>query len=125
MNWLEVSLRDGRTAYRPGEKVQGTALWQVEERAKKIELRLFWYTEGKGDRDLSVVAWETIDPPSETGQREFSFDIPSAGPTSFSGTLISLLWAIELVIEPGDRAARAELVVGPDGREILLPQPAP
>ncbi len=125
MNWLELLLPEGKSAYWPGETVVGSAIWQLDEPAREIELRLFWHTEGKGDRDLEIVAWQRIESASPTGQREFSLTIPDTAPPSFSGKLISLLWAIELVVEPGARAARVEITVGPEGREVLLPQDAP
>ena len=43
-----------------------------------------------------------------------------AGPYSFSGRLISLIWALELVAEPGNHVARVEITLGPDGQEVVL-----
>ena len=42
------------------------------------------------------------------------------GPWSFVGELITLVWAIEAVVEPGDHAARIEIAVSPTGRPIRL-----
>jgi len=55
-------------------------------------------------------------------RREFRFRLPE-GPYSFSGKLISLLWAIEVVASPGDMAGRAGIVVSPSGREVVIGRP--
>jgi hypothetical protein len=41
-------------------------------------------------------------------------------PYSFSGRLISLLWALELVAPPSKTVGRQELVVAPGGQEVRL-----
>ena len=41
-------------------------------------------------------------------------------PHSFSGALISLIWAVELLVEPGGLSERIEITVSPTGEEILL-----
>jgi hypothetical protein len=65
-----------------------------------IEVRLFWYTQGKGTRDVEVVDSLRVDNPEPSGHTRFSFQLP-AGPYSFSGRLITLDWAIEAVALPG------------------------
>ena len=55
------------------------------------------------------------------GEQRVKFTLPAA-PYSFSGKLISLIWAVELVADDSD-SARWEFVLGPDGAEILLDQP--
>ena len=118
-DWMEVTLAGDRTAYSPGETLEGTAAWRLAERPVSLELRLFWYTQGKGDRDLEVVESQSFAAPEATGRQSFQLRLPAA-PYSFSGKLISLLWAVELVAEPGARGARTEIVVAPGGREVLL-----
>lgn len=119
MEWIQVETRDGATAFAPGEVVEGTASWQLETPAQSVELRLFWYTRGKGDQDVGVVATVAFPEPGLQDRRGFSFSLP-VGPYSFSGKLISLLWALEVVAEPGSRAGRLEITVSPSRREILL-----
>lgn len=119
MEWLEVSVPNGRTVYAPGDEIEAAAVWQLDEAPDSLEVRLFWFTEGKGDRDTEVVMAESIEP-SPSGHRTCRFRLPEIVPSSFSGKLISLLWAIELVAEPGERAGRVNLVVSPTGRELLL-----
>jgi hypothetical protein len=119
MEWIQVETRDGATAFVPGETVEGTASWQLEKAAQSVELRLFWYTQGKGDQDVGVVATVPFPEPALQDRRSFRIPLP-AGPYSFSGKLISLLWALEVVAEPGSRAGRLEIIVSPSRREIQL-----
>ncbi len=119
MEWLEVTLPGGRSVFAPGEEIEASAVWQLDEVPKSLELRLFWYTEGKGDRDTEIVLFESLEPRG-SGHRTCRFRVPELAPASFSGRLVSLLWAIELVVGPGQRAARAELVVSPTGYELPL-----
>ena len=63
-------------------------------------MRLFWYTRGKGTEDVGLVDTVAFPNPQTTDQRTFRFALPEA-PYSFSGKLISIIWAIELILEPG------------------------
>ena len=116
---LRVETADGRTVFAPGDVVEGTASWRLGEPPRRLEVRLFWYTQGKGDQDVGVADSMLVAVPAAEGRRDFRLRLP-AGPYSLSGKLISLLWAVELVAEPGERAARVEIVVSPTGREVLL-----
>jgi len=122
-NELKILLRDERRSFRPGETVEGVAGWRLDEPPKSIELRLFWFTRGKGTEDVSVVSQLRFEAPQLEEGRRFSFTLP-AEPYSFSGQLISLIWGLELVVEPGERSTRVEVVMSPTAREILLHQHA-
>ena len=119
MNELKILMRDERRNFRPGETVEGVAGWRLDKPPKMVELRLFWFTRGKGTEDVGVVNQMRFDAPQLEEGRKFSFTLP-AEPFSFSGQLISLIWALELVVEPGDFSTRVELVMSPSGEEILL-----
>jgi hypothetical protein len=119
MSLLQVEIRDGYTSFRPGDVVEGTVSWQLEPGPAEVEARLFWYTRGKGDQDVGVVEMLPYANPAPTDRRPFRFRLPE-GPYSFSGKLISLVWAIEAVAQPGDVAGRAEITVSPTGDEIHL-----
>lgn len=108
-----------RGGWLPGATLSGVARWRLPSPAAVLELRLFWYTRGKGTQDVAIV--QTIPLPASRVQGEHSFQIElPEGPYSFSGRLISLIWALELVAEPGNRAARVEFVLSPTGEEILI-----
>jgi hypothetical protein len=116
---LGIFIADGRTAFQPGETLEVSALWALAGAPERLEVRLFWYTRGKGTEDVGVVESERLENPPAAGEHRWRFPLP-AQPWSFSGKLISLVWAVELVVEPGERVARAEFTLSPDGREILL-----
>lgn len=119
MDWIQVDTADGRAAFLPGETVEGVASWHFDAAPERVELRLFWYTEGKGDQDVQIVETVPFGQPGADDRRAFRVRLP-AGPYSFSGKLISLSWALEVVAEPASRAGRLPLVISPAGREILL-----
>jgi hypothetical protein len=121
---VDVALDGDAQACEPGDRVAGTASWTAEKAPDSVEVRLFWYTKGKGDQDLAVVETVVLDAPSATDRRPFSFRLPAA-PPSFRGDLVELVWAIEVVALPGEEAALRELVVGPGGRAVDLRADAP
>lgn len=116
---LSIQLESDKTAFRPGDTVAGTVSWQLEDQPKEVELRLLWYTQGKGDEDAGLVETMPFAQPSQADRRTFRFTLPEA-PYSFSGSLISLTWALELSTRPGDQCERREITMTPTGQEILL-----
>jgi hypothetical protein len=114
-----IELVGGRTTFKPGEPLSGHVTWQIEGQPASAELRLFWYTSGKGTQDVGVVTTMTFAAPRSDDRRDFTLPLPRE-PYSFSGTLISLVWAIELIVEPGAHVAREEFVLSSTGREVVL-----
>ena len=84
---------------------------------------MIWFTRGKGTQDVGVVNQRTIASPGRIGNQRFDFKLPE-GPYSFSGKLISVVWALELVTPKGKDSARAEFSLSPTGSEIELGDPA-
>jgi len=119
MSELRIELVDGRTGFTAGESLSGRVVWRVEGQPSSAELRLFWYTSGKGTQDVGVVTTMAFAAPRQEDQRDFTLPLPRE-PYSFSGTLISLVWAIELIVEPGAHVERRELVLSATGREVVL-----
>jgi len=119
MSSLKLEIRDGQTAFRPGDEVVGTASWQLERAPRELEVRLFWRTEGKGTQDVHIADTVRYADAAASEQREFLLVVPR-GPFSFSGSLISLIWAIEAVATHPAATARAGIVVSPTGAEIEL-----
>jgi len=116
---LGIFIENDRTAFTPGETLELSVLWALPEKPTSLEVRLFWYTRGKGTEDVEVVATESIVAIAAAGEGKARFALPAA-PYSFSGKLISLLWAAELVVEPGARSTRCEFTLSPTGKEIQL-----
>lgn len=119
MSELRILLRDECKSFRPGETIEGVAGWRLDRPPKGVELRLFWFTRGKGTEDVGVVNSMNFPSPQLEEGRKFSFTLPLEH-WSFSGQLVSLIWALELVAQPGNHSTRIELVVSPNGREIQL-----
>jgi hypothetical protein len=119
MDRIQVTVRDNRFFFRPGEEIEGTVAWHFDEAPRSVELRLFWYTEGKGTQDVEIVTTFPFEAPEADDRRGFRIPAP-AEPWSFSGKLISLAWALEAVAEPGAKAGRTEVLISPNGSEILL-----
>jgi hypothetical protein len=116
---MQIDLRDDRTAFEPGEELTGTVSWKLDAPPRTVELRLFWFTRGKGTEDAGVVETVRLEHPGIEDTRPFRFRLPDA-PYSVSGKLLSLLWALELVAEPSKTVTRRELVMAPDAREVQL-----
>ena len=122
MDGLRIETADGRDVFEPGEELRGTVTWDLAQPARDVEVRLFWYTRGKGTTDVEVVKVQRFDAAGPRGHHEFRFILPES-PYSFSGKLVSLVWAVEAIADPGERSTRLELVVAPEAKEIVLGQP--
>ena len=123
MDLIGIQLDGDRDVYLPGEPISGTVTWELETPAEGVELRLFWYTRGKGTTDVQVVKALHFDSSGTSGSRPFRFVLPEE-PYSFSGKLISLIWALEAIVQPDNRVERRELIVGPGARETVLGEAA-
>jgi hypothetical protein len=121
MDSAKISTELDNLAYTPGESLRGTVAWRCAARPATVALRLFYYTSGKGTQDVCVVEERVFDAPSETDQRTYEFQLPD-GPWSFSGKLVSLIWALELEVDlgPDHLVERLDFTLSPTGEEILL-----
>lgn len=119
MNRLQIELADGKTKYRPGEAVEGVAFWELDAMPASIEIRLFWRTQGKGTVDVEVVQAQPMIVAGLVDRRGFRFVLP-AGPYSVSGVLVSIVWGVELVVEPRSESTNVEITVSPTGEEVRL-----
>jgi len=116
---LTIAPTSGDSSRKPRDVVELLAQWSLPSTLQTFEARLFWFTRGKGTEDVGVVATERVPAAGARGNHRVRFTLPEA-PYSFSGRLISLIWAVELVADK--TAARWEFVLAPEGREILLQQ---
>jgi hypothetical protein len=119
MEKLSIALNEDKTAFAPRETVHGTVRWNLDANPRHLVLSLFWYTSGKGTQDVGVIETMQFDEPGAYGSKDFAFTLPE-GPYSFSGKLISLLWAMELTASPGPETIRREMILSPTGQEIVL-----
>ena len=119
MSSLAIEIEYDKTAFKPGQQIRGTVKWQFEEVPEKLELSLFWRTQGKGTQDTGIVGSMAFESLGQFAQKDFTFTVPD-GPYSFSGRLISIIWALELV-EPdrGKDYVRRDIVISPSGSEVV------
>ncbi len=117
---IQIELAQQPPAFTPGQAIRGQVIWnKLVEPVDKLVIRLIWYTTGKGDRDFAIAADQIMVSPPASESAEFDFRAP-ARPYSFSGKLISLSWAIEVIAFPDMETKRQDLVISANADEILL-----
>jgi hypothetical protein len=119
MSELKILLPDNSTAFEPGEEATGSASWELEKPPRDLELRLFWFTRGRGIEDAGLAETLRFEQPQLRETRPFRFRLPQM-PYSFEGQLISLVWALELIVEPSKEVTRCEIVVAPGRQPVRL-----
>lgn len=117
---FKISLADSITGFSPGQNIAGKLEWiDLDQDITKVDLRLIWYTTGKGDQDFGIVKSRPEFRPSTSGCMEFSFPCPLR-PYSFAGKLIKLHWALEAISFPDQNAERLQISVSPTTDIIQL-----
>jgi len=116
---LNLQLTQDPSTLVPGQVIDGNVGWNMDEPPKRAMLRLFWYTEGRGTQDVGII--DELELPSQraTCQGTFRFTIPDV-PYSFQGRLVTLKWAIELVLNKGKQVERLDLIVSPWVEQVKL-----
>lgn len=96
---MTLSVKLNESYFLPNESVSGTVTWKLEKNqiANEVIVRLKWYTDGKSDEDMQVIAQEKISHPNSEGSHEFSLQLPQF-PWSYEGQLFSIKWCIEAQI---------------------------
>lgn len=117
---IQVELSNRNVSFQPGEKISGEVTWsQMETTPDSMDIRLIWYTSGKGDTDISIVNSTLVENAGNSGETTFEFAAPKR-PYSFAGKLIALTWAIEAVALPQRESERVEFTLSPSGQQIAL-----
>lgn len=99
VDMIEIRIKE-ICEWRVGEVVEGEMIWTPEKEVKsaRIKVELDWTTEGRGNRDSGTVAAverECRAPIQGAGIRlPFSLRIPEAGPVSYDGKLIRIIWMV-------------------------------
>jgi hypothetical protein len=117
---IQIGFRENRKEFAPGQEIAGAVHWELEEAPRSAEIRLCWFTRGKGTEDSEIIERVVLDSPQAGDVRTFSFKAPDS-PYSFSGKLISLIWAVEVVLEPKRGLVRENIIIAPDAKEVVLP----
>lgn len=115
-----ISISVERKDLRPFEMVSGHVEWRLGEVPEDLELRLCWFTRGRGTEESKTVA-ELVLGDTAGGVREFSFEVPGE-PWSVDGPLVAITWALEVVAKKQGGLALEELVVSPDRTVRKLPE---
>lgn len=93
--WIDLDTDVGEC----GDVVTGTVRWgPLDSAPRSIRVGLRYWTEGRGNTDSETVAEIRLDG-STTGSGRFELPVPATGPISFDGSLIRVLWEIELRID--------------------------
>lgn len=114
MNSITLASR----SYTPFATVSGSVRWRLDKAPESLELRLFWFTRGRGTEEAQAISTMDLGKTS-SGERAFSFDLPGS-PWSVDGRLISIVWGIELVEKKEGSLAVEEFVMGPGGQATVL-----
>ena len=120
MSKLTLNL-NGKQNYRCGEEIKGSISWDLENSFETIVIRLFWYTSGKGTRDIGIEKEIIVESQNLSDTRAFNFIAPSSV-YSFSGRLISIVWAIEAIVSDNGETALEHIEISPTGNEIVIEQ---
>jgi len=119
MNEIQIGLDGDQKDFQPGETLQGTATWGLQMLPQTVEVRLFWYTEGKGTVDVVVVGCVRFKNALAQASEQFKFQLPLS-PYSFSGQLVSLFWGVEIIALPSGASERVHFQMSPKGKKIVL-----
>jgi hypothetical protein len=116
MSELNIHLNSDTDAFTPGQTMEGTISWKLDEEPQKLTLALHWYTESRAIKQSGMADSIEFERPGDKGSKDFSFVIPQ-GPYSFNGRLLSLNWVLELATSPPSiDLARQPINVSPTGR---------
>lgn len=114
---ISIRLRDQGRVFMPGEELE--CEYQIDAVGKDdivaVEASVLWYTEGKGDEDMSVHYFERRVPNDEADgdlreNRRFRTVLPKS-PLTYSGVIVKIHWC-----------ARVRVFLG-RGKEVFLEQP--
>ncbi len=104
-----INVRLEKTEIIVGETLSGTLIWQTSdgsETPKNASVSIRWYTEGRGNTNHETVQELLLDPNQlisfQRSPLPFSFQIPYDGPITYNGSLIRVIWQLEVSIQmPG------------------------
>ena len=114
---LEIDL-EHRDSFEPGEEIEVGVSWDMRLDPTQVQLRVVWNTSGKGTQDVEVAHQVALESPRKRERRQVRVSLPSE-PYSFSGRLISVVWALELIALPSKLSTRREIIIAPGGQEVL------
>lgn len=102
-----------------GEAVSGKLIWHPDRNKmpKRGFILIVWYTEGRGTRDRQTVEKLRLDQNQlvlvQGGGIPFSLNVPDGGPITYNGTLIRVIWELQVVINMPGLLTRDEKLIRP------------
>jgi hypothetical protein len=120
MDSLQIILARDSGEFEPAHEIVGQLTWNLSKAPDRVELRLFWTTFGVGIGESKVIEVVTFERLLTFDSRPFRFRLPSF-PYSYRGKLMSLSWVLEATALPSRRNVRKHFIMGPQGKEVVLP----
>ena len=114
-NGLEIEL--DHFNHQPFQALKGRVRLTAPSSAQSLELRVFWFTRGRGDEEAEILHRIELNPHQLLS--DFSWELPAA-PYSFAGQLITLAWAVEVVDQDEQSLDLVPFLLSPTGEEIQL-----
>jgi hypothetical protein len=99
---ISICLEGQKKHYQPGDEL--TCEYQIDaveaEELQAVEASVLWYTEGKGDEDLSVHYFERRIPNDADESdlrplRRFRTQLPNS-PLSYRGAILNVCWCVRV-----------------------------
>jgi hypothetical protein len=124
---FEIEIRGGEVdgelvLFRPGETLQGSVRITPDEdlKARHVYVRLQWHTQGRGDRDESIIKEQDLFQgmlrAGTPVYYSFHFRLPEH-PWSYAGHYVNIVWEIETSIDLAlarDPVANRFFIIAPD-----------
>jgi hypothetical protein len=117
---IEIILKDNRKRFQPYEVIEGKIKYDLKRPSSEINVDLVWTTMGKGTTDDYRADSSVISTGGSTrGEGHFRLNAP-AGPYSFSGKLVSVIWMISCGTESDTEIEEKEIIISPIGSELVV-----
>ena len=81
-----------------GGIVTGVVSWSGPKTPRSVSVTLQYRTEGRGSTDKDEASTVQV-PADNQGYHQFHLEVPTEGPISFDGDLISVIWEVELQLD--------------------------
>ena len=111
--WLKNPL----PAFEPGRELTGRVI-RTGVSQSELSVKLICYTSGRGAEDVYVDQALPTTRLDSNVELPFRFILPK-GPYSFSGSLISVVWAVEAIESHTGEAARVEFILASQRQEVV------